>query len=770
MGNLVYRFSHLIAHISFLFPVAGLLALTALALLVAYQPAAAYSVDIPEARSTAELEGVYTPEHNDQFGDYRWTPGNITIHLRPIGGPLRVRVRLSGWRPTNSGNPPITFSLGGRELARVQTSNDLQDVDLYIPRGQALLSNLDLQMDTPTFKFGNDPRDLGVALAGVDVSSGAEWPKPALPNGVVLWQALLGTLLLYGAGRAAGWKSTTALVVAFAASLVFALMLGLDRQRYAQWTWIWLELAALALAAGAYRRRLASFASASAGAIRRGSLPETATARPGDQATDGQAVETAAQATGGLTRFFPAVLVVAALALALMHPLIALLPRDTGNTTNYSWGLSYYSGLPAWLAWGGVALIFLFAIPPVNLRVVGWLSSIKGYVARGNPYVWLAAGGLAAVILLWLLRTRASMGDSSELLDKIAFGSMWREREPLDYYIHFKVAQTLAGLGVTPLAVYQWLSVLSGGLFVVGIVLVACLLAPPGRRWLVAGLGLATGNLLLFAGYVESYTLATLSLVWFLVACLLYVRGSAPAAIPAFVLAVAMWLHPMTAFLLPALLAALWLKSDNWAARVRDALVMLATALAVSAVVATIFLVEGYSWERWQIARSELGGVDPGMFKPLFQISGTHEYYPIFSWAHLGGIIQEQLRLAPLALIICVAVLLASRRRRPGSSPSSRQQAAALTVVAVAAISTFIFSITWNPDLGASNDWDLLSLSGIPLALLAGGLLALRWPADTEGRPRPYATTVVYCGSVLLAVATWHALSWLLANALALPY
>ena len=642
VGNLVSRLSHLISQVSFLIPVAGLLALSALALFVAYQPAAVYTVDISEARSTAELEGVYLPEHNDQFGAYRWTPGKITIRLRPIGGPLRVRLRLAGWRPTNTGNPLVSFSLDGREIARVQTSNELQDVDLYITRGQALLSSMDLEMESPTFKFGNDPRDLGVVLAGVNASSAAEWPKPAVPNGVVLWQALLGTLLLYGAGRAVGWNGSIALVAAFAAFAVFALMLALDRQRYAQWTWIWLVVAALALVACSYRRQLAQFASASAGAIRGGALP--ATSRPNGQEAEAQKVEAAGEASREISVYLPVALVVAALAITLLHPLMALLPRDTGDSTNYSWGLGYYSALPAWLAWGGVALVLLFAIPQVNAWVLGRLSALRGYVARGNPYGWLVAGGLAAMLLLWLLRVRTSMGDSSELLDKISFGSMWREREPLDYYIHFKLTQAL---GVTPLAVYQWLSVLAGGLLVTGIVLVACLLAPPGRRWLVAGLGLATGNLLLFAGYVESYTLATLSLVWFLVACLLYVRGSAPAAIPAFILAVAIWLHPMTIFLLPALLAALWLRSDSWAARIKDALVMLATALAVSAVVATIFLVEGYSWERWQIAHNELGGVDPGTFKPLFQISGAHEYYPIFSWAHLGGIIQEQLRLVP---------------------------------------------------------------------------------------------------------------------------
>jgi hypothetical protein len=96
---LASHFTYLISHLSFLILFSGL------AVLLAYQPAASYRVDISQARSTAELSGVYLPERNDQFGLYRWTPGQITIHLRPIGGPLHVRVRSAGWRPDNSGNP-----------------------------------------------------------------------------------------------------------------------------------------------------------------------------------------------------------------------------------------------------------------------------------------------------------------------------------------------------------------------------------------------------------------------------------------------------------------------------------------------------------------------------------------------------------------------------------------------------------------------------------------------------------------------------------------
>ncbi len=699
----------------------------------------------------------------------------------------------------------------GASLPETQTSNSAQDIDLTITRGQALLSSLDLQLQTPTFKYGSDPRELGVVLIGVEASSGAESPKPAIPNGVVLWQTLLGALILFGAGRAAGWRGTSALIATCAAVAVMALMFALDRERYAQWTWVWLVVAIVALALGSYWRQLTFFAARSVSAIRQGTLPG------GNELRIAKYEEPGQSAMRPLPALLPALLVFAALAISLLHPLIALLPRDIIDTTsfstdytNFSWGLAYYTTLPAWLAWGGIALVFIFAIPQVNRRVTGWLSSLWGYVAKRlegndtqsavgasqirnpqsairNPYALLVVAGLSTVALLWLLRARGSMGDSSELLAKIAAGSMWREREPLDYYIHFKLFQTLAGLGVTPLEVYQWVSVLAGGLLVVGIVLVACLLAPPGRRWLVAGLGLATGNLLLFAGYVESYTLDTLGLVWFLVACLLYLRGSAPPAVPAFVLAVTMWLHPQTSFLLPALLVALLLKQESWAARVKEAGVMLATALSVSMVVATIFLIEGYSWERWQIARTELGGIDPGTFKPLFQTTGPHEYYPIFSLAHLGAIIQEQLRLAPLALIICLAVLLSRRwivSRQPATTgPASTptvQPTSAIAVLAAAAISTFAFSITWNPDLGASSDWDLLSLCGIPLSLLAGTLLVRVWPGKSAIRnpqsaipvpiPIPYTSTLAYCGSVLVAAAAWHTLSWLLANALALPY
>ena len=722
------------------------LAAAGLALLLAYQPEASYRVDITDPGLPTEIDGVYATERNADFGDYRWTRDRTAIRLRPVGAPMRVRLRIAGWRPGAIGNPEASITLAGRELARVQTSNTPQEVDLYIPRSDGLLSDLTLHVETTTFVYPGDPRDLGLVLMGVEASSGAEWPKPAVPNRAPLVQVLLGAALLYAAGRLAGARTPWSAFLALAATALPIVLLAFDRGQYAQWLWLWPVVTTTALALAASRESRGRFFSAVVAAVRSGTLPR-APVRPSER-------------TSTLPSWLAPALVGIAAALTLAHPLAALiLPADDGFTTHTRWGLDFYARLPGWLQWAGAAAVLAFALPPVNRAVLHSLSQLRGYVAQVNAYVVLAAASVLSIVLLWLLRTRSSLGDSGELLQKIADGSMWREREPLDYYLHFKLSHALAGSGATPLGVYQVTAVLAGGLAVAGIVIAAWMLAPDGRRWLPAGMALTSGNMLLFAGYVESYTVVMLLVVWFLVAALMYVRGSAPAYVPAALLALAMWMHPMAAFLLPALAVAIALRRTTFRETLRDGGAMLAAGLLVSVLVASVFLLEGYSWERWAVARGQLGGVDPGLFKPLVDATGLREYYPILSWQHLGAVVQQQLLVAPLSLAACALAWLAFR----GRWQAARRE---IALVAVAAASALLFSVTWNPDLGASQDWDLLSLPAIPLGLLAGALLASGWPFEREPGARPHAATLAYAGSVLVAAQGWHTLAWLLANAL----
>jgi hypothetical protein len=72
----------------------------------------------------------------------------------------------------------------------------------------------------------------------------------------------------------------------------------------------------------------------------------------------------------------------------------------------------------------------------------------------------------------------------------------------------------------------------------------------------------------------------------------------------------------------------------------------------------------------------------------------------------------------------------------------------------------FFYSITWNPDLGPRNDWDLLALPALPLTLLAIYLL-LQLP---PGKPRRLAL------SAYLSVSGVHAAAWVLLHVLGIRY
>ena len=84
----------------------------------------------------------------------------------------------------------------------------------------------------------------------------------------------------------------------------------------------------------------------------------------------------------------------------------------------------------------------------------------------------------------------------------------------------------------------------------------------------------------------------------------------------------------------------------------------------------------------------------------------------------------------------------------------------ALLTLGVGAISALFYTISWNPDLGPRNDWDLLALSAVPLTLLAVYLL-LRLPA---GRPKRLAL------AAYLSISAVHTAGWVLLHTLGIRY
>jgi hypothetical protein len=194
----------------------------------------------------------------------------------------------------------------------------------------------------------------------------------------------------------------------------------------------------------------------------------------------------------------------------------------------------------------------------------------------------------------------------------------------------------------------------------------------------------------------------------------------------------------------------------RWRAAGLDLLQGVCVGLAIVLLMGSIMLIDGYDYERLQTGLSEMGGLDGRTMLPLFQAQSPYERYTFLSLPHIGAIVQEQLLTAPMALPTILAVLaLAWRgaRRLVGA-------VAAFGVLVVGAASVFFYSISWNPDLGPRDDWDLLSLPAIPLSLVAVYLL-VRLP---YGRWRRLALTAY------LSVSAVHAAAWVLVHVLGIRY
>jgi hypothetical protein len=191
----------------------------------------------------------------------------------------------------------------------------------------------------------------------------------------------------------------------------------------------------------------------------------------------------------------------------------------------------------------------------------------------------------------------------------------------------------------------------------------------------------------------------------------------------------------------------------------------LASGVCMAAGVASLLLLfafYGYNWRRWSISQKQLGGSDEGMFRPLFRVNeGTREIYPIFSFDFLIFEFNLLLRVIPLALflILILAAWHVQKLGNPklgiwlfvagvllfflGATLIGKQPVTFLALggvlvqfiglwlarhtlkdplgwlLGIAALYTFIFGATWNPDLGFV-DWDLLSLQGIFVSLFVG--------------------------------------------------
>jgi hypothetical protein len=346
-----------------------------------------------------------------------------------------------------------------------------------------------------------------------------------------------------------------------------------------------------------------------------------------------------------------------------------------------------------------------------GLCVLALLARRFFALAPSQPFLnapRLALATLVCTVMFVLWSDRSMSGDFLRVLLDIDRHVWLLKAEPLGPASFQVLAALGKTLGFPPIVGLQWLLALLSSLSVLVTWKLARTLdahhASLRDLRFVALLGSATSAL--YFGHIETYTLPTLAMLWYLVHAqrVLSGQGSLRAACVLFALACA--LHMQMLCLGPSLLvcALASKKTQSFAATLRELGLFGAFPLLVVQLLCLRFPPPYPQY---------YGGGDQTMLVTLAKLL-TPSY-----WLGVFGVFGT---FAPGAFAALGLVELDGKTRRPVAHE---------LVFALALGAPWLaFVLLWNPDLGYARDWDLFAPAGVALTFAA-----LLWPLARLPKP-----------------------------------
>ena len=408
----------------------------------------------------------------------------------------------------------------------------------------------------------------------------------------------------------------------------------------------------------------------------------------------------------------------------------------------WGWGVNHLGFYPAWVRFGMAASVVLLILPPVVRFGLQPLSRLPSTSFR-PPYKPVVCAAVAAgfLALFWLFRVQVHLlGDGALWIRELTRPLGRLEGEPLTIALARTAYGAIDGAGeVDAERVYRCLSILCGGLYVLIALAVA---REVGRnrleRAVAACFLLSLGTLQLFFGYVEHYAPVTVAVLLYLRLGMACLEKKLPLAWAGVALGLACALHLVALALVPSFVL---LALRRWRAPDRLGLCVQAAAFPLTA--AVLVLAVGLEFGTELIRLSDTGT----HMVPLWGGEPHLRPHSLLSAVHIADVLNGQLLAFPMGLPLCLLALAA------GDRAWWRDPATAFLGAASAGL--LAFSGLFNPEIGAFRDWDLSSISAVPLATFSAYLLARHCAPSVQG----------IAGWIVTVVAVFHLIPWIGVNA-----
>lgn len=376
-----------------------------------------------------------------------------------------------------------------------------------------------------------------------------------------------------------------------------------------------------------------------------------------------------------------------------------------------AWGFNHLAYLPGWFSglWITAALLLGTLLLPSVQRAAG--ERLAGALPRflfERPWVPWALAVFGGLVFLLLRERSFFMGDGYLVGELVERGVPFRAFDNLDYLLHFQAYQRWGQGGklFSSFDLYRGSAIFAGMLaLAIWLRLAGRLSWSPWRKATLLGLLFFAGPVVLFFGYVESYSFLFLFLTAFLLCGLLVLEERAPLWLAATFFGLGLASHLTALFTAPALLVLMWRAPGR--SPVRRAVEALAPPMLLFLVAVLLHFVEGYNaaWFRHEFLE---GKNAQSIWLPLRQGRGLFTFY---HW-------KDLFNLALITAPVCLLVALTAWRRLLSCAREPRYLFLLVQILSLAGMSVAV-----DRKLGGARDWDLLAAHSAGLILLAAMLL-----------------------------------------------
>jgi tetratricopeptide (TPR) repeat protein len=315
------------------------------------------------------------------------------------------------------------------------------------------------------------------------------------------------------------------------------------------------------------------------------------------------------------------------------------------------------------------------------------------------------------------------LGDGSLLVRELALGAESPEnRAPLSLFLIQQVYKLIGDV----LTTYRAVSLLSGLCFVWLVYRFARELSEDaGSRFWVAALLLSQGYFVLFAGYVETYSLLFAASALYVYVAIRCVSGAVAPLYPAIVLSFAICVHVAAISLVPSLFALVYVRRDQLEPRVIGSI-----AIMPVLVIGLLLLLD------YPFSGGDEGLLVSQHLLPIWSVGTMTVAYALLDGPHLADIANALFLAAP-AFVVGIPLVIGRRNW-------DRLDLWLGTLCIPPLLMTWVI----NPEIGAFRDWDILAYPALFLTVALG-----RWVSNPTSRSR--RDMVLLVGVSVLHLAPW---------------